>query len=189
MSAQTALVVQPDLPLSPPAVGSASLTLSSSVRLSQASPLTLPTELLCFRAAQQVYGLPLDSIQEIRSYQQALPLPGQDSAVLGVLDLRGQVIALLDLRQLLRLPPAPAHEAGLRAVIVLVQGTRRLGLVVDEVQDVLQATAEALRLLPQLPGDFAHRHLRGLVSADADRQVLVLDPQPWMDRHATASTQ
>ncbi|UDF36763.1 UNVERIFIED_ORG: chemotaxis protein CheW [Shinella sp. XGS7] len=140
-------------------------------------------ELLCFRAGGQEYGLPLRSIQEIRSHQSALPIPGQDSAVLGVLDLRGQVIALLDLRRLLGLPPAPAEDAALRAVIVLVHEERRLGLVVDEVLDVLPVPPQRLRLLPQLPGDFAHRHLRALVSTETQRHVLLLDPSPWIDLH------
>lgn len=146
----------------------------------------LPLELLCFRAGGQEYGLPLRSIQEIRSHHGATPLPGQDAAVLGVLDLRGQVIALLDLRQLLRLPPASGEDAELRAVIVLVRNEQRVGLVVDEVLDVLPVTPEGLRLLPQLPGDFAHRHLRGMVSTES-RHVLMLDPGLWISAHATAS--
>lgn len=142
-------------------------------------------ELLCFRAGGQEYGLPLRSIQEIRSHQSALPIPGQDTAVLGVLDLRGQVIALLDLRRLLGLPPAPAEDAALRAVIVLVHEERRLGLVVDEVLDVLPVPSQRLRLRPQLPGDFAHRHLRAMVSTEAQRHVLLLDPSPWIAAHAS----
>lgn len=143
-------------------------------------------ELLCFRSGGQEYGLPLRNIQEIRSHQSALPIPGQDTAVLGVLELRGQVIALLDLRRLLGLPPAPAEDAALRAVIVLVQEQRRLGLVVDEVLDVLPVTPQRLRLLPQLPGDFAHRHLRAMVSTDEQRHVLLLDPAPWVASHASS---
>ncbi len=145
----------------------------------------LPLELLCFRVGGQEYGLPLHSIQEIRSHQQATPLPGQDAAVLGVLDLRGQVIALLDLCRLLNLPIATGEDAELRAVVVLVQDGRRLGLMVDEVLDVLPVSPEQLRLLPQLPGDFAHRYLRGMVSSD-QRRVLLLDPSMWIAAHATA---
>lgn len=144
----------------------------------------LPLELLCFRAGGQEYGLPLRSIQEIRSHQQTTPLPGQAAAVLGVLDLRGQVIALLDLRRLLGLPDDQEVDAELRAVIVLVQGEMRLGLVVDEVLDVMPVQPDRLRLLPQLPGDFAHRHLRGMVSSD-ERRVLLLDPSPWIAAHAS----
>lgn len=162
----------------PPQVGSALIE-------APAQAASLPLELLCFRAGGQEYGLPLRSIQEIRSHQHATPLPGQGAAVLGVLDLRGQVIALLDLRQLLNLPCADEADAELRAVIVLVQDGKRLGLVVDEVLDVLPVPPERLRLLPQLPGDFAHRHLRGLVSSD-ERRVLLLDPGLWIAAHANA---
>jgi purine-binding chemotaxis protein CheW len=168
----------PRLPATPP--GTALITPAAPVQAAG-----LPLELLCFRAGGQEYGLPLRSIQEIRSYQQATPLPGQGAAVLGVLNLRGQVIALLDLRRLLGIPDDQDADAELRAVVVLVQDEQRLGLVVDEVLDVLPVQPERLRLLPQLPGDFAHRHLRGMVSAD-ERRVLLLDPSPWIAAHTSA---
>lgn len=183
----TAPLPHPD---APSATHPLPLVLPEAPRLPDAASLSAEgdaaLELLCFRAGGQEYGLPLRSIQEIRSHQHALPIPGQDTAVLGVLDLRGQVIALLDLRRLLSLPPAPAEEAALRAVIVLVHEERRLGLVVDEVLDVLPVPPQRLRLLPQLPGDFAHRHLRALVSTETQRHVLLLDPSPWIAAHASA---
>lgn len=153
---------------------------------SPAAVATEPLELLCFRVNGQEYGLPLHSIQEIRSYQTATPLPGQDAAMLGVMDLRGQVIALLDLRSLLGFPPASGEDADLRALVVLVQGEQRLGLLVDEVLDVLPVAPELLRVLPHLPGDFAHQHLRGMVSTGT-RHVLLLEPGPWLAAHARAS--
>ncbi|NCT84549.1 MAG: hypothetical protein GXC94_15470 [Comamonadaceae bacterium] len=128
-------------------------------------------ELLCLQLDDQLYGLPLQLIQELRPLQAALPLPGQDSAALGVMNLRGQVITLLDLRRLLGLPCA-ADACRQRAVVVLVQQNRHLGLVVDAVVDVLQARPEDFRSLP--PG-FSHGWLRGLVLA-GDRQVLLLHP-------------
>jgi len=141
-----------------------------------------PFELLSVRVGGQEYGLPLPSIQEIRRYQTATPLPGQAAAVLGVMDLRGQVIALLDLRRLLNLPDV-AEDDGRRAVVVLVRDERRLGLVVDEVLDVLRAEPGQFRPLPALPGPFARRHLAGLISADA-RRVLLLRADDWLAAHA-----
>lgn len=144
-----------------------------------------PLELMCLRVHGQEYGLPLDCIQEIRSYQTATALPGQDATVLGVMDLRGQIVALLDLRRLLGLPPAANAAPELRAVVVLVRGRQRLGLVVDEVVDVLPVASGMLRPLPWLAGHAAQRHLRGVVAADA-RNVLLLDPSPWLDGSARA---
>lgn len=138
-----------------------------------------PLEMLCFRAHGQEYGLPLLCIQEIRRYQAATPLPGQAASVLGVLDLRGQVIALYDLRQLLNLPAAGDEDAELRAVVVLVQGEHRIGLLVDEVLDVLAATPPMLHALPAMPSQSAHQHLRGMVTT-GERHVLLLDPGAWL---------
>ncbi|MFT7772755.1 chemotaxis protein CheW [Roseateles sp.] len=142
-----------------------------------------PIELLCLRVGGQEYGLPLPSIQEIRRYQTATPLPGQATAVLGVMELRGQVIALLDLRRLLNLPDI-AKDDGLRAVVVLVRDGSLLGLVVDEVLDVLPTEPEQFRAFPTLPGPLTRRHLIGLVSA-GERRVLRLRTDDWFAAHAT----
>lgn len=142
-----------------------------------------PIELLCLRVGGQEYGLPLTSIQEIRRYQTATPLPGQSTAVLGVMELRGQVIALLDLRRLLNLPDVAKND-GLRATVVLVHHGSHLGLVVDEVLDVLPTEPGQFRALPPLPGPLSGRHLIALVST-GERRVLLLRPDDWFAAHAT----
>lgn len=148
--------------------------------------LTAPVELLCLRLDGQEYGLPLPLIQEIRCFQTATPLPGQDSAALGVMSFRGQVIALLDLRRLLGLSDARGKPAGPRAVIVLGHQGRQLGLVVDAVVDVLLAQPSESRSMPRLPGLGPERHIRGLVLTDS-RQVLLLHPHAWITAYASSA--
>jgi purine-binding chemotaxis protein CheW len=159
---------------------------STDVSIAESPILDAPVELLCFRLDGQEYGLPLHLIQEIRRYQVPTALPGQDAAALGVLNLRGQVIALMDLRQLLGLSafrPAVGEE-DLRAVVVLVHKGRHLGLVVDDVVTVLHAQPEEFRGLPTMPGNTSQRHLRGLILAGA-RHVLLLHPSEWIAAYAS----
>lgn len=135
--------------------------------------------LLCFHVDGQEYGLPLSRVREIRRIQATSPQPGHDAAAPGAMDFRGEAIALLDLRRLLGLPAAPEATEDLRAAVVLAHQGRHVGLVVDDVVDVLRVRQEELRSLPPLPGDISPRHLPGVVLAGV-RHVLLLDPNEWL---------
>jgi chemotaxis signal transduction protein len=92
------------------------------------------------------YGLPLDCLVEVVRMAALAPVPGGPSFVLGLLDLRGRVVPVLDLRQRLGLPPA---EPGLSTPICVVEAAGRgFGLVADAVSDIrpLVAPVEPLDL-------------------------------------------
>lgn len=140
--------------------------------------------LLCFHVDGQEYGLPLSQVREIRRIHTTTPLPGQDATALGEMDFRGEAIALRDLRRLLGLPAAAQATDDLRAVVVLGQQGRHMGLVVDDVVDVLRVLPQELRSLPPLPGDISPRHLPGVILAGV-RHVLLLDPSEWLAAQAS----
>lgn len=141
--------------------------------------------LLCFHVDGQEYGLPLSQVREIRRVGNATSRPGRDAAAVGDMNFRGESIALRDLRRLLGLPAAPAmdEDDDPRAVVVLDHQGRHMGLVVDDVVDVLRVLPQELRSLPPLPGDTSPRHLPGVVLAGV-RHVLLLDPSDWLAAQA-----
>ena len=94
----------------------------------------------------QMFGINIQSVREIRGKTAMTPLPHSPAHVLGVINLRGAVIPVVDLRKRLRLPAAPDLE---RTVIVVVQGEKRLyGLLVDEMSDILAIAAENIQAVP-----------------------------------------
>ena len=96
---------------------------------------------LLFRVAERVYGCDIESVREIIPYRRATRLPGAPAYVQGLINLRGTIVTVLDLGQ--RLDPArPPVRDG--SIIMATQGTRVVGVAVDEVMDVQSIVAEPI---------------------------------------------
>ncbi len=151
----------------------------------QAAALTLRAEpaargYLSFRIDGEHYGVCILHVQEIRRYESPTRLPGTASHSLGVLDLRGEIVPVADLRA--RLGAPVGFDATTVTIILSVAG-RRHGLVVDAVADVHPLSAADIKPAPPLGGaldadcidgisalqDEAGEHL--LVLLDAERLV------------------
>jgi purine-binding chemotaxis protein CheW len=109
---------------------------------------TLPVqrEFLSFRLGAVAYGLETRNIREIRGYQAPTPLDGAPGAVRGVLNLRGQIVPVLDLR--VRFGLSQVRFDPLTVTVFLQLAGRTVGLVVDSVSDVLMLTPAQIRPLP-----------------------------------------
>ncbi len=103
-------------------------------------------EFLSFRIGTQEYGVDLQHVQEIRSYQAPTRIANAPGAVRGVLNLRGAIVPVIDLRTLLGIAE-PGFDA-MTITVVLNLDKHVFGLVVDAVNDVVQVKAADLRPLP-----------------------------------------
>jgi len=102
--------------------------------------MTQTIELLLIQAGGQAYALPLGVVQEIRGWTNVTVLPTDDPSCLGIINLRGVVLHVLDVRRMLGVPaelPTPSN-----VVVVVNTGTRQLGLLVDGVSDIISIEAE-----------------------------------------------
>jgi purine-binding chemotaxis protein CheW len=122
-----------------------------------------------FRLAGELFALPVAQVTEILRVREVTPVPHPPFPVVGVVNLRGRVVPLLDLRARLELP-APPPDADSRIVLVESQ-QRRIGLLVDSVERVAQLARSALR--PADPEAEMHA-LRGLHVAGG-RETRLLD--------------
>jgi purine-binding chemotaxis protein CheW len=125
---------------------------------------------ILLRIEGREYGLPLDCLVEVVRMVALVPVPDAPGFVLGLLDLRGQVVPVLDLRQRLGLPAA---QPGLSTPIcVLEAGGRGFGLVADAVTDIrpLAAPVEQPEVTPP------ESPVAGVTHVDG-RLVSLLDPQ------------
>lgn len=96
-----------------------------------------------FRLDGQRYGLPLAQVQEIQQIVQVKPVPGAAPALAGMIDVRGVVVPVLDLRLLVGLSPA---AYGLDTPMILCRAHGRLvSLIVDEVEDVMELAAGSMQ--------------------------------------------
>ncbi len=130
------------------------------------------TGFLTFRLEGEMYGVPILSVQEIIGYQPATPVPNTPDWVSGVINLRGVVIPVLDLRTKFGMA-AGRYDA--TSVIILVQvADKVMGSVVDGVDDVLYLTDEEIQPTPEMSGPVPAELLTGLGGRDG-RLVRLLD--------------
>jgi purine-binding chemotaxis protein CheW len=134
--------------------------------------LTDLREFLAFKVGDEEYGVDILRVQEIRSYEKPTTIANAAAELKGVVNLRGVIVPIIDLR--LKLGMQEAHYNHLTVVIVLNIGQRVVGVVVDSVSDVLTLEREQLRPVPALDMDINPDHLLAIGSVD-DRMLILLD--------------
>lgn len=130
-------------------------------------------EALTFKLGDEEYGISLLCVQEIRSFQVPTRLAGADTHVLGVIDLRGEVVPLIDLRRRFGLPAVEFND--ITVIVVISLGDRRVGVVADQVNDVVALSPAHIRRMPAMQGGADQRHLVALASLEQQRTLVLLD--------------
>jgi purine-binding chemotaxis protein CheW len=123
-------------------------------------------QLLTFRLADTTYALPVEVVKEIRGYANVTPVPGAPAHIRGVMNLRGQVIPVSDLRVRFGLEERAYDRF---TVIILLQIAERvMGAVVDSVSDVVDVDPSATSEVPDMGAAVDQTHLSGLMTMDDD---------------------
>ncbi len=135
---------------------------------------------LTFALGQEQYGLEILRVQEIRRYPPITPIPNAPPHVRGVMNLRGIVVPVVDLRARFGLPEAGVTPS--TVVIIVAVGGKVVGLIVDAVSDVLDLGREAIDPPPDLGGSVDTSLMTG-VARSGDRLTLLLD----LDRLVTGA--
>lgn len=131
---------------------------------------------LTFMMAGEEYGVDILCVQEIRGWESATPIPNSPANIKGVINLRGTIVPIVDLRQCFGL--AAIEYTAVTVVIVLKvpseKGSRIMGIVVDAVSDVYNLSVDDMREAPDLGDSIDTGFIRGLVSVN-DRMVILLE--------------
>lgn len=117
-------------------------------------------QVACFRLGEDVYALDIMRIKEIIRPQKLSHLPKAPTFVEGVINLRGTVIAVIDLRKRFDMPPRELDSAS-RLLIVRVAG-QAMGLVVDDVTEVVTVPVKDLKPPPRISEGNIHEYLLGV---------------------------
>lgn len=127
---------------------------------------------LTFSLNKQSYGIPILEVQEIKGWEEVTPIPNSPVYIRGVMNLRGTIVPIIDLRLRFGLEERDYDEF---TVIIIVNIRDRLaGLVVDSVSDVINADQEQHSDAPEFEGQINRRYLQGLVQAD-DKLIILLN--------------
>lgn len=131
---------------------------------------------LTFIMANEEYGVDILSVQEIRGWEKVTPIPNAPAHVKGVINLRGNIVPIIDLRQ--RFGMSQVEFSPITVVIVLKVetklGSKVMGIVVDAVSDVYYVSTQDLRNAPDLGDSVNTSYIKGLVSVQG-KMVILLD--------------
>ncbi|WP_294296690.1 chemotaxis protein CheW [uncultured Sphingomonas sp.] len=128
-------------------------------------------QLITFELGDQALGVDIMAIREIRAWSPATPLPNVPSYVRGVVNLRGVVLPVLDLRA--RLGWGTTEPTARHVIVVVRIGEQLQGIIVDAVNDIVSVPAEQMQPLPDTGDAESARFLDGVATID-DRMILVL---------------
>ena len=146
-------------------------------RKSQAAASVHLREMLTFRLGGEEYGIDILRVQEIRGYEQPTHIVNAPAHVKGVINLRGVIVPIVDLRLRFGLPEA-AYDR-FTVVIILNVGERVVGAVVDSVSDVIEIAPEQVRAAPELDAGVDAGHITGIGTL-GERMLILLDIERLM---------
>lgn len=129
-------------------------------------------QVACFKLIDDLYAVDIMRINEIIRPQKLTVLPKAPSFIEGVINLRGTVIPVVDLRKRFDLPPR-SSAASTRLLIIRVAG-QSLGVVVDDVTEVITVPTKDIKPPPSVAGGVAVNYLLGVCLA-GDVLVMLLD--------------
>lgn len=135
---------------------------------------------LTFRLSVEEFAIDISEVQEIRIWEEPTPMPNFPDFVAGVLDLRGEVVPIVDLRKRFKLPAAITPTTVVMVVSALVDnGRRTVGLVADAVSDVYELDLDTLQKSAGV-ASMDSKYIRGLAKIPGDmggkdRMVIVVN--------------
>ena len=125
-----------------------------------------------FKVAGSEYALPAADVLQMESFTGATPVPGARPFVAGVMQVRGRIVPVVDLRARFGLPPAAATADS--RVVVAVHGERAVALLVDAAREVIKLDAAQIKPPPEIVAYDARGLVKGVAQVGA-RIVMLLD--------------
>jgi len=132
---------------------------------------------LTFSLADEEYGIDILAVREIRGWSRVTRIPQAPAYLLGVLNLRGAIVPIMDLR--LRFGLERENYGDNTVVIVVAIAERLFGIVVDAVSDVVDIDPAAIKPVPDMGAVVDTRYLKGLAT-HVERMVMLLDVEKLM---------
>jgi len=105
-----------------------------------------------FRVKQELFGIDVMQVKEVLRFVEITPVPGADASVLGIINVRGNVVTVIDTRRLFKLPEVDYND-DTRIIVVELNDKEVIGLVVDSVDEVINLPQNRVDRAPSLNSD------------------------------------
>lgn len=133
---------------------------------------------LTFTVSGEEYGVDIMTVREIKGWTETTRLPNSQEFMRGVMNLRGLIIPIFDLRSRFNMGVTNATQK--HVVIILAIGSRNIGILVDAVSDILDVNSENIKPAPATDAQSGADYIGGLISLQ-ERMVVLLDVQHIFD--------
>jgi purine-binding chemotaxis protein CheW len=140
--------------------------------------MNVATQVCTFYVDQQMFGVDVQCVQEVIRYQDMTDIPLAPDAVVGLINLRGQIVTAIDLRRRLGLAPRPAGQLPMNIVVRNDDGA--ISLLVDHIGDVQEIDEENFESPPETLSGESAELIRGAYKMK-DRLLLILDTERAMN--------
>jgi len=124
-----------------------------------------------FKLETETYGINVMQVQEVLRYTEIAPVPGAPSYVLGIINLRGNVVTVIDTRSRFGLEAAEVTD---NTRIVIIEAEKQvIGILVDSVAEVVYLKASEIDIAPNVGNDESARFIQGVSNRDGELLILV----------------
>ncbi|OEY67093.1 chemotaxis protein CheW [Marinobacter sp. X15-166B] len=124
-----------------------------------------------FRLDEETYGINVMQIQEVLRYSEIAPVPGAPEYVLGIINLRGNVVTVIDTRTRFGLAEASITDAS--RIVVMESADQVMGILVDSVAEVMYLKASEIETAPNVGNEESAKFIQGVCNKDGELIILV----------------
>lgn len=137
-----------------------------------------------YKVDNETYGINVMQVQEVLRYTEIAPVPGAPDYVLGIINLRGSVVTVLDTR--LRFGLAQAESTDNTRIIIIETEHHRVGLLVDSVAEVVDLRQSEIETAPNVGNEDSAKFIQGVANRGGELLILVdinklLNDQEWQE--------
>lgn len=129
------------------------------------------TQWVTFSLEDEIYGIDVMRVQEVLPLSEIAPVPGAPPYVLGIINLRGNVVTVIDTRMRFGLPPREPDNAS--RIVVIEAGDQVAGILVDSVAEVINVSESEVDTAPNVGNEESSRYIHGVVSRGEQLLILV----------------
>lgn len=137
-----------------------------------------------FRLDNEKYGIRVMQVQEVLRMTEIAPVPGAPDYVLGIINLRGNVVTVIDSRKRFGLGEAEADDS--TRIVIIEADKHVVGILVDSVAEVVDLSTSEIDAAPNVGNDDSSKYIQGVSSKDKELLILVdvnklLSDEEWDD--------
>lgn len=137
-----------------------------------------------FSLADETYGINVMQVQEVLKMTEIAPVPGAPDFVLGIINLRGNVVTVVDTRKRFGLMPQEPDDS--TRIVIIEANDQVVGILVDSVAEVVEIGSEDIETAPTVGNDESSKYIQGVFSRDEGLIILVdlnkfLTEEEWDD--------